>query len=150
MLINPGEVYAIKTAVGFGFIQFVSLSGNGTELVRILEPLKQSADLSQNEVDALERFSIQFPVKAANKKKLIQKVGQFAIPKHYSIPKRARTEHNIKGEFLGWHIVEVNTLKRELKKVLSKEELKLSPYGIFNDTLIIEYLEKNWRLEDWK
>ena len=150
MLINPGEVYAIKTLIGFGFIQFVSLLDTGIELVRILEPIKQSADLSQNEVDALERFSLQFPVKAANKKKLIQKVGQFAIPKHYSIPKKTRTEHNVRGEFLGWQIVEVKTLKRELKKALSKEDLKLSPHGIFNDTLLIEYLEKDWRLEDWK
>lgn len=44
----------------------------------------------------------------------------------------------------------VKTLKIELKETLSKNDLALSPYGIFNDTLIIEYLEKDWRLEYWK
>jgi hypothetical protein len=41
-------------------------------------------------------------------------------------------------------------LKRELKKVLDEKDLKLSPHGIWNDTLIIERLEENWRLENWK
>ncbi|TMI62599.1 MAG: hypothetical protein E6H07_14390 [Bacteroidetes bacterium] len=150
MKINQGDVFAIKTQKGFGFIQFIQVWEHGIELVRILEPIKERAEVSQTEVDILERFSIQFLVKIAYKRKLIEKVGQFTIPKYYSIPIKVRTQHNVRGEFLGWHIVDVQTLKRELKKELSKEDLTLSPHGIFNDTLIIEYLEKNWRLEHWK
>jgi len=150
MVINQGEVFAINTSLGFGFIQYVGLLDNGVELIRLLEPVKQTNELSQTEVNILERFSIQFLVRVASKKKLIKSVGLFAIPKNYSIPKNARTPHIVKGEFLGWHIVNVKTLKIELKETLSKNDLALSPYGIFNDTLIIEYLEKDWRLEYWK
>jgi hypothetical protein len=150
MKINQGDVFAIKTHQGFGFIQFIQVWVHGVELVRVLEPIKESAMVFQTEVDISERFSIQFLVKVAYKRKLIEKVGQFTIPKHYSIPTKARTQHIVRGEFLGWHIVDVQTLKRELKKELSKEDLALSPHGIFNDTLLIEYLEKNWRIEHWR
>lgn len=150
MKINQGDVFSIKTQMGFGFIQFIQVFEHGIELVRILEPIKEKAEISQNEVDGLERFSIEFLVKTAYKRKLIDKVGQFTIPKGYSIPTKVRTKHNVRGEFLGWHIIEVQTLKRKLKKELSNEDLSLSPHGIFNDTLIIEYLDKNWRLENWK
>jgi len=51
MVINQGEVFAINTSIGFGFIQYVDLLDNGVELIRILEPVKQTTDLSQIDVD---------------------------------------------------------------------------------------------------
>ena len=58
--------------------------------------------------------------------------------------------HNVKGQFLGWHIIDQKTLKRELKQELSAEDLKLPPHGHPNDTLLKEWLENDWRLENWK
>jgi len=46
---NQGEVFAINTSIGF--IQYVDLLDNGVELIRILEPVKQTTDLSQIDVD---------------------------------------------------------------------------------------------------
>ena len=60
-----------------------------------------------------------------------------------------RTEHNIRGEFLGWHIVDTETWQRQLVKTLSPEQKKLSPWGIWNDTLLIENLVNDWSLEKW-
>jgi len=84
------------------------------------------------------------------RKNILLRTGIFKIPKNYKIPTKARTEHKIRGEFIGWHVVNQKTLKRELKNKLSPEELEMSPHGIPNDTLLIDWLESNWRLENWK
>lgn len=150
MKLQAREVLAIKTNIGFGFIQYIKTGNLGIEIIRVLEPIKDTNEISQSEVDIPERFTFQFVVKAALRKKILINTGLFKIPDFYKIPIKARTKHIIRGEFLGWHIVDQLTLKRELKKDLSKEDLLLSPHGCPNDTLLIEYLENNWRLDEWK
>ncbi len=113
MKIKEGEVFAIRTKIGFGFFQYVTTSDLGVELIRVLEPIKEANEVSQDEVNLKERYSVHFVVKAALRKKLIERIGMFTIPSHYQIPSKARTEHKVKGDFLGWHIVDQKTLKRE-------------------------------------
>ncbi|MBK8519554.1 MAG: hypothetical protein WAT20_02385 [Ferruginibacter sp.] len=149
MKIEIGEVFAIKTKIGFGFIQYVGVGNLGIEIIRVLETIKETNEISQLEVNIPERFTVQFVVKAALRKKILIKTGLFKVPDFYQIPNKARTKHIIRGEFLGWHIVDQLTLKIELKKVLSKDDLLLSPHGIPNDTLLIEYLENDLRLDKW-
>jgi hypothetical protein len=148
MKIKEGEIFAIKTKVGYGFLQYVTTEANGVELIRILQPIKDTHQLYQNEVNLKERYSVHFVVKAALKRKIIERVGLFLIPSKYKIPTKARTEYIVRGEFLGWHIVDQITLKRELKQKLSADEILLSPHGITNDTLLIERLEFDWRIEN--
>lgn len=150
MKIQEGEVFAIRTKVGYGFFQYVTTGDLGVEIIRVLEPIKATNQISQEEVNFKERYSVQFVVKVALRKKLIERSGLFDIPHFYQIPTKARTEHKVRGEFLGWHIVDQKTLKRELKQELSLEDILLSPHGQPNDILLIERLENNWRLEDWK
>jgi hypothetical protein len=150
MKIQEGEVFAIKTKIGFGFLQYIKPDQFGIEIVRILEPIKDINELSQSEVDIQERFTVHFVARAALRRKLIIKTGLYNIPKHYKVPTKAREKHFVRGEFLGWHIVDQKTLKRELKHELNSNDLKLPPNGHPNDTLIIEYLENNWRLQNWK
>jgi len=150
MTIKEGEVFAIETKVGFGFLQCVGVDQFGIEIVRVLEPIKATNEISQAEVDLPERYTVHFVVKAALRRRLIARTGTFHIPKSYQIPTKARERHTVKGEFLGWHIIDKKTLKRETKQELSPEDLKLSFHGHPNDTLLKEYLENNWRLENWK
>lgn len=150
MKIKEGEVFAIRTKIGYGFLQYVITSDLGVELIRVLESIKESNQISQDELDVKERYSVHFVVKAALKKKLIERTGLFTIPKNYKVPTKARTEHILRGESLGWHIVDQKTLQRELKKELDAEDILLSPHGNPNDTLLIEWLENDWRLENWK
>jgi hypothetical protein len=149
MKLEIGEVFALKTKIGFGFIQCVGVGNLGIEIIRVLETIKETNEISQSEVDIPGRFTVKFVVKAALRKKILTKTGLFRIPGFFQIPGKARTKHIIRGEFIGWHIVDQLTLKRELKKVLSKDDLLLSPHGIPNDTLLIEYLENDWRLDKW-
>ena len=150
MKIKEGDVFSIKTKIGNGFIQYITIGDLGVELVRVLEPVKHGYDITQEEVNLKERYSVYFVVKAAIKKKLIEYVGQFQIPPSYVVPTKARTKHIVRGDFLGWHIVDQKTLKRELKQELNSEDISLSPHGHPNDTLLIEWLENDWRLENWK
>jgi hypothetical protein len=149
MKIEVGDIFSIKTSKGFGFLQYVAIDNLGMEYVRILAPINEEDIIIQNEVDLKERWSIGFPLKAAVRKKIVSKIGNYKIPENYSFDEYARSIHNVRGEHLGWHIVNRKTLQRELKSKLEKEDLKLSPYGVFNDTLIIEYLENDWKLEEW-
>lgn len=150
MTIEPGEVFTIKTNIGYGFLQFIQMSNLGIEIIRVLEPIKQKNQITQEEVNILERYSVQFVVKTALRRKLIERAGKFQIPNQYHVPIKGRTEHIIRGEFIGWHIVDQQTLKRELKTKLTNQDILLSPHGHPNDTLLREWLESNWRLENWK
>jgi len=149
MKIEIGEVFSIKTEKGFGFIQYVDDSTSNTQIIRVLEPIKKTQELTQKEIDINERFIIEFALKAALNRKIIEKVSKFNLPGSFKIPSNSRSKHTVRGEFLGWFIVDNKTLKRELKRELSDDDLKLSPNGIFNDTLLIDYLDKDWRLNNW-
>ncbi|CAM4240873.1 hypothetical protein [Flavobacterium terrigena] len=145
-----GDVFKIKTNIGFGYLQYVETDDLGIDFVRVLEPISANGEITQAGVDQTERWNIGFPLKTAARRKIVEMVGNFEIPKSFVNSEFARSEHNIRGEFLGWHIVHKSTLKRELKSDLDEKNLKLSPHGIMNDTLIVERLEQNWRLENWK
>ena len=150
MKIEQGEVFAISTKIGFGFFQFISTSNLGIEIIRVLETVKQSNKISQDDVNITERFTLHFVVKAALRKAVIEKVGMFKIPETYTIPAKGREQHIVRGEFIGWHIIDQKTLRRELKKELTSKEVLIPPYGYPNDTLLKNYIENNFRLENWK
>jgi len=148
MALEIGDVFSIKVKSGYGFIQFV---GNlDTEIIRVLEPIKETQELSQIEIDIKERFVIGFPLKAALRRKIIDKIAKYDLPRSFKIPFKSRSKFIVRGEFLGWHIVDNKSLKRKLQKQLSKSDLELSPHGIINDSLLITYLETDWRLDNWK
>lgn len=150
MKLSKGDIFKIKTKTGFGFLQYIETDDMGIEFVRVLEPINENGEISQSEIDHLERWNIGFPLKSAARKKIVEKVGSFEIPSSFVNSEYARSEHNIRGEFMGWHIVHKSSLKRKLKNSLNNQDLKLSPHGIMNDTRIVEQLEKNWRLENWR
>lgn len=90
---------------------------------------------------------IYFPLSTANKQKIVEKVGSYLSK--FEKPKYMRTEHIVKGEFLGWYIVNTDTWQRQLVKSLNSEQKQLSPWGIWNDTLLVENLVTDWSLEKW-
>ena len=150
MKLNPGDVFKIETKIGFGFLQYIETDEIGIEFVRVLESINKNGKISQSEINLEERWNIGFPLKAAARKKIVEKVGSFEVPNSFINSEYARSEHNIRGKFLGWHIIHKSSLQIELKTSLSDQDLKLSPHGTMNDTLIIEQLEENWRLENWR
>jgi hypothetical protein len=150
MKLEKGQVYSINTPNGYGFIQYIETDSLGVEYVRILNPIKASEEISQDEINHQQRWCCVFPLKAAHNRSVINYVGLFELPPKYKIEYWTRSPHNVRGEHLGWHIVHRDTLERKLKKSLRRRHLKLSPHGIFNVTLIRERLESNWKLSNWK
>ena len=150
MKIQVGEVFAIQTKIGFGFLQYIKPDQFGVEIIRVLEPIKKSNEISQQEVDMPERYTVHFVVNAALRRKLIYRTGLFKIPEGYRIPENGREKHTVRGKFLGWHITDLKTLKIETKNELTQDDLKLPPAGHPNDTLIKDWLENNWRLDHWR
>ena len=54
-------------------------------------------------------------------------------------PKETRTEHNVRVEFLGWHL--------KLFEELNEKQKKLSSWGLWNDALLKERLSNNWNFK---
>ncbi|UOY05999.1 hypothetical protein L0P88_18940 [Muricauda sp. SCSIO 64092] len=147
--IELGDLFELETSKGKAYLQFVKYPKDTSEV----EKIKVFYSLFQEEPKSIEKmvvsedyFYLDFPLKAAHKKNIVSFVGNVALDKEFSCPKYYRTENPF-GE--GWHIVNSETWERESVETLTEEQKKLSPWGVWNDTLLIEKLENNWRLYNW-
>jgi hypothetical protein len=142
-----GDVFEINTPNGNAYVQYVHQHKTIGELIRILPGLYQDNPYTLDElVKVRELYFVHFPLKAAHKQQIVKKIGNFNIPDSVSIPTYFRTDHIVKGEFLSWHIVDYSTWKIKAVKELTEEEIKLSPWDTWNDTLLIEKLGQQWTL----
>ena len=119
------------------------------ELVRILPGLYKEPPVDLEKIaSSQERYMIFFPLKAAVRQKIVKKSG-FYPAENFKKPRHMRTEHTVRGSFISWHIINTETWQRELVTNLSTEQKKLSPWGIWNDTLLLQRLVADWTLEKW-
>lgn len=147
--IKIGDVFEISTPKGYAYLHYIKKDKTIGELVRVLPGLysEEPTDIKKT-VGSDELFYIFFPLSFAYKKGIVRLVNNCEAS-NYDVPKYMRTEHNVRGEFLGWHIVNTQTWERTLVKTLNAEQIKFSPWGVWNDTLLIERLTNNWSLEEW-
>lgn len=144
-----GDLFELETSEGYAYVHFIYKDNKLGELIRILPQLYNARPSNLGEiVSHQERFMVFFPLSIARKRKIVNYVGNYNI-EGYNKPKYMRTEYTVKGEFLGWHIIDTETWQRRLVKSLTSEEKKLSPWGIWNDTLLIERINQNWNIDDW-
>lgn len=147
--IKIGDIFEIATPRGKAYLHYVHQDSVTGELIRVLQGLYSERPSNLDKLAASkERYMISFPLKLATKQKLVELVGNYPLL-NFSKPELMRTEHIIRGEFLGWHLVDTETWQRQLVKTLSSEQKKLSPWGIWNVTLLIENLVNDWSLEKW-
>lgn len=150
--VKIGDVFEIVTKRGMAYFQCVKeAKSTECEVIRIL-PGVFSTDQTKN-LDKLvkqrELFFIQFPLKYAVKKNCVKLIGNYPVPDEVTLPKCYRDKHIVRGEFINWHIVDAETLNIRAVKELSEEEKRLSPAGIWNDTLLAERIAEGWKPEDW-
>lgn len=119
---------------------------NEIELIKVFYDLWDDTPKDLNSIISGDYFFCRFPLKAALRKKIIVKLGKSVLPENFTPPEFYRTI-NFTGDC--WQIVDSKTLKRRTVTILSSEEKSLSPWGMMNDTLIIDLLERGWRLETW-
>lgn len=147
--VKIGSLLEIKTPKGYAYLHYVYKDDDVFELIRVLPGIHpERPDNFDEIVKQKESYLLGFPVTAAVNKKILEKVGFYPI-EGFTKPKYMRTDHIVRGEFLGWHIVNTSDYTIRSVKELSPEEKKLSPWGVWNDTLLIERLMENWSLETW-
>lgn len=147
--VKIGDIFEINTGVGLAYLHYIHKDDVLGELIRILPRVNNDRPTSLEEfIHVEESFMVFFPLSAAYRQKIVERVGYFTA-NHFEKPKNMRTKHIIRGEFLGWHIIDTETWKRELVKTLTPEQKKFSPWGVWNDTLLIENLASGWTLENW-
>lgn len=147
--LNIGDIYEITTPKGKAYLHYIFKDNTISELVRVLDGIfVNPPDNFEELIKKKEKFMIFFPLKYALKLGIVVKVG-FALSESYSRPQFMRTEKRIQNEFLGWEIIDTESWKRFFVKELSESQKLLSPWGIWNDTLLIERLLSDWSLENW-
>lgn len=149
--LKVGDVFQILTPKGKAYIQYVFNNETIGELIRVFPGLYDNQPINLEEiVTRNEEYFVHFPVKAANKQKLIDKMGNYGLPKGFDIPKLFRTIiKDNDGNLIGWHIIDYDTWQRETVKELTGEQKKLSPWGTWNDTLLVERISQGWTLDKW-
>ena len=145
-----GDIFEIKTPIGSAYLHYIYKDETIGDLIRVLPGLfTERPDDFDAIASAKERYMIFFPLSAANNRKLVERVG-FYPADEFEMPKYMRTKHIIGKEFIGWHIVQTDTMKRQLLQTLTPEQKQLSPWPTWNDTLLIERLVNHWSLEKWE
>lgn len=147
--IKIGDVFSIETKKGTVYFEYVYEKKSLGSLLKIYSGIHNES-ISIDEILLLkERFYVFFPLKAAKNRKIVFKVGFNSGFKEY-LPKYMRNEdYNREGDFVGWEIVNTTSLKRKYRKSLRFGFKNLSPWGIWNDTLLIEVLESDFSSTNW-
>ena len=149
MKIKLGEIFEINTHRGKAYLHYIYKDKTMGDLIRVLQGLHFERPASFDKLAAFkEMYMVFFPLSAANRRKIVEQVGYFPSD-NFEKPKYMRSEHIVNGEFLGWHIIDTDTWQRKLVKNLTTEQKKISPWGVWNDTLLIENLTNDWNLEKW-
>lgn len=148
--IRLGDVFELETTKGKAYVQFVHDNKDVSELIRILPGLFSECPDLESIVSKKEEFFVHFPLKAAFKKGIVRFVGSFELPDGLKLPQKMRTEVvDNNGDLIGWHIVDYSSWQRESISDLTEDQKALSPWGIWNDTLLADRLASGWSLENW-
>lgn len=147
--ISIGDLFELDTKKGKAFIQLVEKGDgvNTVEGVRVFYKLYTQLPEDLKEITNQDYFFLRFILNEAYKGGTATKVGNIPIPDDLKFPIFFRTEHIFKDGW--WQVVNSITLERESVEKLNPEQKKLSPWGTWNDTLLIENLNNGWRLETW-
>lgn len=149
--IEIGDIFEIETPRGIGYLQYVYDNKAISELIRVFPGvfIESVKDLSRMASEK-ELYFVHFPLKAALRKGIVKRVGHFALPNDLRLPQKMRVEFTDKGgRVTHWHFVDYETWQRESVEILSPEQVKLSPWETWNDTLLIERMSQGWSLENW-
>jgi hypothetical protein len=147
--IKLGDIFEIVTPIGKAYLHYIYKDQSIGDMIRVLPGIYSERPANFEQLaGSKERYMVFFPVLAANKRRIIEQVGHYSAT-GFTKPAYMRTEHTVRGEFLGWHIINTETWQRQLAKKLSPEQKELSPWGVWNDTLLIEMIVNNWSLQNW-
>ncbi|MEK3881752.1 hypothetical protein [Paenibacillus sp. PL2-23] len=122
-------------------------------MIRILPGVYQEDSYPNEDVinNQKEAFFIHFPLAAAKRLGIVTLVWNAELPSHFKLPTKFREPiTDDEGKTLYWHIVDYKIWMRKTVEVLDDVEVQYSPWGTWNDTLLIEQINDNFTLGNWK
>ncbi len=166
---HVGEVYAVSTKKGYAIAQIGGLDRHGIPICRIFSDLYEDIpDNVENIICKEESYLIIVSLHTMSHWRVKQalKIGKFELPEKFCIPQYFRCFSAFRkenGPFKYWSVVDfegnilyfkdyiINVLNKKVTDNSWKQDfLKLNSANIFNGTALIDHLEKNFSLENWK
>lgn len=143
--VKIGDIFSIETSKGLCLFQYVYLEETVGELTYVFpglhERLPNLIDLKKDR----RGFYVHFPVKTALKRKIINFVESSSFPESHELPSYFKTAvTDREGNVTEWQIVDYKTWQRYSEEELNIEAEQLSPWGIWNDTYLIDYMIDKW------
>jgi hypothetical protein len=146
--VTSGDVFEIATPKGFAYLQYTLKDSEFGHLIRVLPGFFPKRPDKINEVvEEAELFYVFFPVDAAVKKGILEKVGKEEIPTSAKKQPKMRRPglRNREGKALAWFILDDGKEFRVDK--LTEDQQKLSLAVIWNDTMLVKRLCDGWKPE---
>jgi hypothetical protein len=148
-VIKAGDVFEIRTPAGTAYFQATRFDPSQGHLIRVLPgTFVARPDLTSLAAGG-ERFWLYFPLGAAWRRKIVNRVSNEPIPPSArALPlmrSPGRVEH---GRVASWAIMDGDTILRWVG-ALSDAERDLSIAGLWNDTLLVERIASGWAPRDW-
>lgn len=143
--IKVGDIFSIETPKGLCLFQYVYLEETLGELIYIFSGLHEKIPQMSELKKGSEGFYVHFPVKAALNRKIIEFVEHSPVPDSIEIPSYFKHEVTDKdGNVIELQIVDYKTWQRHSENDFQLVAEKLSPWGVWNDTYLIDYVVERW------
>ena len=143
-----GDVFELKTPIGFAYLQYINKHDEWGALVRVLGPVLEFRPAEfQHVVAQQERFVIFFPLGAAVAKGIVSMVAHMPLPERSNTFPLFKAPGNIEGgKVLDWWLWDGNSSWRVAE--LSADQYDLPTQQVVNDTMLIDLILNNWRPRD--
>lgn len=143
--IKVGDIFSIETPKGLCLFQYVYLEETIGELIYIFPGLHEKLPQVSKLMKESEGFFVHFPVKAAFKRKIIDFVEYSSFPDFLEIPSYFKHEVTDRdGNITELQLVDYKTWQRYSEKDLNLEAEQFSPWGVWNDTYLIDFVVERW------
>lgn len=146
---RTGDVFAIKTAIGDAYFQFVKTIASMGSLIRVLpgtyaDGQPELASLVERETN----FWVFFLVATAHKRGIIRKVANCHVAEHAKATPlfRAGIPNQSTGKVENWWLWDEEKEWKVGK--ITEEQRRLPIRSAWNDTALVERIESGWLPEN--
>ncbi|MEP0478946.1 MAG: hypothetical protein ABJD23_01945, partial [Nonlabens sp.] len=130
-----GDIFEIKTQRGWAYFQVCHFDKLEGDLIKIFNHVYDNSQTDfQKIISVNDTYYYRSLLKPAYRRKLVDLVGYEDLPKGFELPRYSRSKHLVRGEFLGWFIIDHVANTQILIQELSEDQKKYSSDGIVNDT----------------
>ncbi|MFK3799582.1 MULTISPECIES: hypothetical protein [unclassified Pseudomonas] len=144
MMLKRGDVFSIEVKAGKAYFQYVEKLPSFGPLIRVLPGVFSASPDFDVLVPSPSNFWVFFPISAALKNRVIDKIGNYPLPDHSKTKPVFRTGmvDPRTGRVEKWWFWD-GEKSWEVGQI-SDDERKLPIRGVWNDTLLIQRINEGW------